>query len=346
MAAVAMTTDAMPAGGHAVGMDEVLIARASGGDVDAFGELYRRHVPAVRRYLRSRLRDTPADAEDLTTEVFIAAMRRINTFRSEGSFTTWLIGIARRELVHRWRRRAVRETELTEWRQGIDLADRRSPEDLALERLEIMAVLARLSPRQRRAIVLRSWAGLRCAEVAGAMGITRQAVSSLTRTVRGIGSGERAAFDAVEVCACGCGAALPADRRSTMRYVSRAHQDRALTNRRRAARRLPFSTAPDSAQDRLLAAIEAAGPGGITRKALGRRTRLSAARMDRIVAVLAERGWVVHGREPEPNCRPVTRYYARQPGSTSHQPNSHGRRRLDAAADREENTDLGSPQQP
>jgi RNA polymerase sigma factor (sigma-70 family) len=62
----------------------------------------------VHRHCRRR-----EDAEDITAEVYVAAVASIDRFRGEASILTWLIGIARRKLVDAARRRG-RRPELLE----------------------------------------------------------------------------------------------------------------------------------------------------------------------------------------------------------------------------------------
>ena len=56
--------------------EEALILSAQRGDRDAFAQLYEANVERVYRYLMSRLGE-PADAEDITAEVFIQAMKSL-----------------------------------------------------------------------------------------------------------------------------------------------------------------------------------------------------------------------------------------------------------------------------
>src|SRR6266568_3039770 len=56
--------------------DAALAVRAAKGDPAAFGVLYDRHVSAVYRYVYYRVRDD-AEAEDLTSDVFMKALRAI-----------------------------------------------------------------------------------------------------------------------------------------------------------------------------------------------------------------------------------------------------------------------------
>jgi RNA polymerase sigma-70 factor, ECF subfamily len=69
--------------------ERYLIARAQQGDEAAFAEIFERHKRRVYS-LCLRLTRIPADAEDLTQDVFLLLFRKISTFRGESAFSTWL----------------------------------------------------------------------------------------------------------------------------------------------------------------------------------------------------------------------------------------------------------------
>ena len=72
-----------------------LVDRARAGDADAFGDLYDHYRPQVHHFLLARTRSAPV-AEDLTSETFLRALRRVRTFRWQGrDFGAWLMTIAR-----------------------------------------------------------------------------------------------------------------------------------------------------------------------------------------------------------------------------------------------------------
>jgi RNA polymerase sigma-70 factor (ECF subfamily) len=81
--------------------DSELVERARDGDADAFGELASRHGRAVYRAALAAL-GSPAEAEDVAQEALVQAFRKIQGFRGDASFKTWLVTIAwRRALTHR-----------------------------------------------------------------------------------------------------------------------------------------------------------------------------------------------------------------------------------------------------
>src|ERR1700716_4648500 len=83
--------------------DAALAVRASKGHPSAFGTLYDRHISAVYRYVYYRVRDD-AEAEDLTSEVFMKALRAIPRHEPRQAFLAWLYRIARNAVIDRARR--------------------------------------------------------------------------------------------------------------------------------------------------------------------------------------------------------------------------------------------------
>ncbi len=76
-----------------------LVGAAQRGDQLAFGQLYARHVDVVFRYVLARVADRQL-AEDLTSETFLRAWRRIGSVRDQGKdLTAWLVTIARNLMV-------------------------------------------------------------------------------------------------------------------------------------------------------------------------------------------------------------------------------------------------------
>lgn len=77
-------------------MDDAHLAQHARSDPQAFAELYRRHVRSIYRYHLAHTGDIK-DAEDLTSQTFMAALEGIRSFRGEAPYITWLIGIASRK---------------------------------------------------------------------------------------------------------------------------------------------------------------------------------------------------------------------------------------------------------
>jgi RNA polymerase sigma-70 factor (ECF subfamily) len=144
--------------------DAELVERARQGDPAAFGELVDRHRSAVYRAALAAL-GSPADAEDAAQDAFLIAYRRIDSFRGEASFKTWLLTIAwhqainrRRGLTRWWRLiaqpRAIEEDFSDE--EQLASADR-SPEDAVGDvrfRRDIVRAIRELPPKLRDALLL------------------------------------------------------------------------------------------------------------------------------------------------------------------------------------------------
>lgn len=94
--------------------DNALVDRAKGGEEAAWAELVRRHHVAVYRVAHCALL-RESDADDAAQEAWVAAWQRLDGFRGEASFRTWLLTIAwhkaldRRRSVARLLERLVRQ---------------------------------------------------------------------------------------------------------------------------------------------------------------------------------------------------------------------------------------------
>ena len=94
-------------------LDHALAQAAGKGDMSAFEELYLRHNSRVYSVCLRMTRST-AEAEDLTQEVFIQLFRKLDTFRGESAFTTWLHRLTINQVLMHLRKRGVRLERTTE----------------------------------------------------------------------------------------------------------------------------------------------------------------------------------------------------------------------------------------
>lgn len=81
------------------------IRQAQRGDAAAFERLYRLHSRRVYS-LCLRMVSNPAEAEDLTQEAFLQLFRKIQTFRGESAFSTWLHRLAVNVVLMRLRKKS------------------------------------------------------------------------------------------------------------------------------------------------------------------------------------------------------------------------------------------------
>jgi RNA polymerase sigma-70 factor, ECF subfamily len=143
---------------------------ATYGDEEAFGRLWRDLQPRLLRYF---IVATPAAAENLASETWLAVVRGLDRFRgNEPAFRAWVFTIARHEVLD-WRRRAARRP--TEDVPVTGLTGLAAPDDPAAAATEglstraALAVVATLPTDQAEAVVLRVVAGLDVDRVAAIM---------------------------------------------------------------------------------------------------------------------------------------------------------------------------------
>ncbi|WP_439946237.1 ECF subfamily RNA polymerase sigma factor, BldN family [Streptomyces sp. BBFR109] len=164
-----------------------LVERAQAGEAEAFGRLYDQYSDTVYRYVYYRV-GGKATAEDLTSETFLRALRRIGTFTWQGrDFGAWLVTIARNLVADHFKSSRFR-LEVTTGEMLDANEVERSPEDSVLESLSNAALLdavRRLNPQQQECVTLRFLQGLSVAETARVMGKNEGAIKTLQyRAVR------------------------------------------------------------------------------------------------------------------------------------------------------------------
>lgn len=164
-----------------------LVERAQAGEAEAFGCLYDQYADTVYRYIYYRVGGR-ATAEDLTSETFLRALRRIGTFTWQGrDFGAWLVTIARNLVADHFKSSRFR-LEVTTGEMLDANEVERSPEDSVLESLSNAALLEavrKLNPQQQECVTLRFLQGLSVAETARVMGKNEGAIKTLQyRAVR------------------------------------------------------------------------------------------------------------------------------------------------------------------
>ncbi|BDD72880.1 hypothetical protein GCM10010095_81910 [Streptomyces anthocyanicus] len=183
----AATTHRRPAADSDSARMMELVERAQAGEADAFGRLYDQYSDTVYRYIYYRV-GGKATAEDLTSETFLRALRRIGTFTYQGrDFGAWLVTIARNLVADHFKSSRFR-LEVTTGEMLDANEVERSPEDSVLESLSNAALLdavRRLNPQQQECVTLRFLQGLSVAETARVMGKNEGAIKTLQyRAVR------------------------------------------------------------------------------------------------------------------------------------------------------------------
>jgi len=137
--------------------DSALIEGTLAGRSECFTVLMNRHMPAVRRRVKSMAPNT-WDEDDLVQETFLKAWRHLSSFRSDASFRTWITRVATNEVLQQYRRN--RRSPAGPAATGLDTcaSHDESPHE-ALARMEtrqtIRTAIARLPEKYRRVLILR-----------------------------------------------------------------------------------------------------------------------------------------------------------------------------------------------
>jgi RNA polymerase sigma-70 factor, ECF subfamily len=177
------------------GDDAAAVARARGGDSEAFRLLVERHSRSVYK-VAYRVTGNADDAEDVVQETFLKAYRQLDRFEERASFGTWLHRIAWNCSVDLLRSRPKREQaeeadtleQLGSTRATVTGAVAPSPERLMASVQvgdRVKEAMGRLSPLERAAFVMRHYEGRSIDEISRALDIRENAAKhSIFRAVR------------------------------------------------------------------------------------------------------------------------------------------------------------------
>jgi RNA polymerase sigma-70 factor (ECF subfamily) len=147
--------------------DSAQVTAAKCGDRQAFGRLYERYAPMVHGILFARVPGVEVD--DLTHEVFLAALRQLHKLRKEAAFGAWLAQIARNRANDYYRRGPQRaESELPEVLKGHGDGSASA----GAEAGAALRALRELPETYRETLILRLVEGMTGPEIAARTGLT------------------------------------------------------------------------------------------------------------------------------------------------------------------------------
>lgn len=156
-----------------VAEDTDLVSAAQQGDVEAFNRLIARWEKRIFNYLLRILGDRE-DAMDVSQEVFLKAYQKLGSLQDPGRFSFWLFRIAHNEAFSLVRKGRPEE-EWTGQGDGPEWSRRMAPVEVSLA---VEAALARLSPEQREAVVLKVYQGFKFEEIGEILGAPVSTVKS------------------------------------------------------------------------------------------------------------------------------------------------------------------------
>jgi RNA polymerase sigma-70 factor (ECF subfamily) len=151
-----------------------LVRKAQGGNQAAFEQLVHTYDQAVLR-LALRITGSASDAQDIHQEAFLKVYKKLDGFRFECSFSTWIYRIVTNVcLDHLRRNRTLKKNSAMEVNDDEllnQLSDDRpgnNPEQQLLDQelsAQILRALRRLTPRERMVFDLRHFQGLKLRSV-------------------------------------------------------------------------------------------------------------------------------------------------------------------------------------
>lgn len=134
-------------------------------------QIYARYIGPIYRFLYARVGNRE-DAEDLTSETFLKASRRLDVGRPEASITSWLFTVARTVLADHWRKYynygALVPFDEEHVVAGVETS---APDPRETER-RVANCLEALPERHRRVLHLRFLQGYSVLETAQELGVT------------------------------------------------------------------------------------------------------------------------------------------------------------------------------
>ncbi len=147
------------------------IRRAQSGDVDAFEQLYREHSSRIYALcLRLKAGDKP-DAMELLQDVFVKAWRRLDTFRGECAFASWLHRLAVNTMLESARSDGRRTARVLPMEDTSRLAGAARPSGIELK-MDMENAIASLPKGARLAFVLHDVEGYQHQEIAEQLSVT------------------------------------------------------------------------------------------------------------------------------------------------------------------------------
>lgn len=151
--------------------DSGLVASATLGDRAAFEKLYRRHRDRIFGLMWRLCGGDRTLAEDLLQEAFVRAWQKLDSFRGESKFGTWLHRLSANVALSDRRSRMRRLTRETVLDEPIERSATGEKDVYAGQRMDLEKAISRLPERARTVLVLYDVEGYSHAEIAEISGM-------------------------------------------------------------------------------------------------------------------------------------------------------------------------------
>jgi RNA polymerase sigma-70 factor (ECF subfamily) len=173
------------------------ISRIAKGDLEEFDALYRSHVRSVFRFISRRLSAGSEEAEDVTQETFLSAVKMAKSYDGTCSERTWLFGIAKVRIIDKIRsdgrgkripRSKLISLEQESTLESIQNRDGKASIDAIVSRVGaeqiVDLLLSNLKDTEYEALVLHHADGLSVKEMSHLLGRSEKGIECLLSRAR------------------------------------------------------------------------------------------------------------------------------------------------------------------
>src|SRR5919109_5633255 len=137
----------------------------------ALGSTFRENAARIYRFIYAKVGNREA-AEDLTSQVFLKAVRWLAQDRSADSIRAWLYTVARGTIADYWREQSQQPTVPLEDPDAVLFCGREAPEEVRRTRERAWRILQALTEREREVLRLRFLHGYTAVEIGQALGLS------------------------------------------------------------------------------------------------------------------------------------------------------------------------------
>lgn len=168
-------------------ISEEILTKAAKGDIRSFEIIYKAAASFVYN-VAFRVVSNRQDAEEVTQEVFLNIYHKLQDFRFESSFKTWIYRITANHAINHSKKRSKERDRRKEYDASLTRHKPLNATQAAISTADqqeaIHALLQSLNPHQRACIVLRSIEGLSYQQIAAALNININTVRSRLKRAR------------------------------------------------------------------------------------------------------------------------------------------------------------------
>jgi RNA polymerase sigma-70 factor (ECF subfamily) len=132
------------------------ILACQGGNTEAFGLIYDRHVRTIYNFIYYKVFDKDS-AEDLTSQTFFKALKNVNSVDPERPIISWLYKIAHNSVLDHYRSTRPSEDIDDYWDIGDETEDVVAKLDTDVDMKRVGQYLKKLSSLERDIIMMRVW---------------------------------------------------------------------------------------------------------------------------------------------------------------------------------------------